>query len=64
MKRPAAQRLGCIYADIMQTVPNKVTVAFRELAEVCGAAGLTTHFEAIDELLVARGDSVHAHLYA
>lgn len=33
VKRPLAQRLGCIYADVMQTVPSKVTVAFRELTE-------------------------------
>ena len=33
VKRRLAQRLGCIYADVMQTVPNKVTVAFRELEE-------------------------------
>jgi phenylpyruvate tautomerase PptA (4-oxalocrotonate tautomerase family) len=33
VKRPLAQRLGCIYADVMQTVPNKVTIAFRELEE-------------------------------
>jgi phenylpyruvate tautomerase PptA (4-oxalocrotonate tautomerase family) len=33
VKRPLAQRLGNIYAEVMQTVPNKVTIAFRELEE-------------------------------
>jgi len=33
VKRRLAQRLGSIYADVMQTVPNKVIVAFRELEE-------------------------------
>ena len=33
VKRGLAQRLGTIYADVMQTVSNKVTVAFRELEE-------------------------------
>jgi phenylpyruvate tautomerase PptA (4-oxalocrotonate tautomerase family) len=33
VKRPLAQRLGCIYADLMQTDPTKVTIAFRELEE-------------------------------
>ena len=33
VKRPLAQRLGYIYADVMQTVPTKVTIAFRELEE-------------------------------
>ena len=44
VKRALAQRLGCIYADV-QTVPNKVIVAFRELAEGslwrCGVNGPT-----------------------
>lgn len=30
-KRSLALRLGNIYADVMQTTPDKVTVAFREL---------------------------------
>jgi phenylpyruvate tautomerase PptA (4-oxalocrotonate tautomerase family) len=33
VKRGLTQRLGSIYADVMQTVSNKVTVAFRELEE-------------------------------
>ena len=33
VKRSIAQRLGCIYAEVMQTVLSKVFVAFRELAE-------------------------------
>ena len=33
VKRGLAQRLGYIYAYIMQTVPGKVTIAFRELEE-------------------------------
>jgi phenylpyruvate tautomerase PptA (4-oxalocrotonate tautomerase family) len=33
VKRGLAQRLGSIYAEVMQTGRNKVTVAFRELAE-------------------------------
>ena len=31
VKRPLAGRLGDIYADVMQTTPNKVAIAFREL---------------------------------
>jgi phenylpyruvate tautomerase PptA (4-oxalocrotonate tautomerase family) len=46
VKRRLAQRLGSIYADVMQTVPNKVTVAFRELEEGslwrCGVGEPTT----------------------
>jgi phenylpyruvate tautomerase PptA (4-oxalocrotonate tautomerase family) len=41
VKRALARRLGDIYADVMQTTPSKVTIAFRELAEGslwrCGA---------------------------
>jgi phenylpyruvate tautomerase PptA (4-oxalocrotonate tautomerase family) len=33
VKRLLAQRLGFIYADIMQTVQDKVTIAFRQLEE-------------------------------
>jgi phenylpyruvate tautomerase PptA (4-oxalocrotonate tautomerase family) len=33
VKRRLAQHLGRIYADVMQTNPDKVTVAFRELEE-------------------------------
>lgn len=33
VKRRLAQRLGSIYAHVMQSAPNKVTVAFRELEE-------------------------------
>jgi phenylpyruvate tautomerase PptA (4-oxalocrotonate tautomerase family) len=46
VKRGLAQRLGTIYADVMQTVSNKVTVAFRELEEGslwrCGVGEPTT----------------------
>jgi phenylpyruvate tautomerase PptA (4-oxalocrotonate tautomerase family) len=31
VKRSLAGRLGNIYADVMQTTPNKVAIAFREL---------------------------------
>jgi len=41
VKRDLARRLGALYAEIMQTTPDKVSVAFRELAEGglwrCGA---------------------------
>jgi phenylpyruvate tautomerase PptA (4-oxalocrotonate tautomerase family) len=41
VKRPLAGRLGNIYADVMQTSPNRVAIAFRELGEGslwrCGA---------------------------
>jgi phenylpyruvate tautomerase PptA (4-oxalocrotonate tautomerase family) len=41
VKRPLAERLGNIYADVMQTTPNKVAIAFRELETgslwLCGA---------------------------
>src|SRR5580704_3658559 len=41
VKRPLAKRLGNIYADVMQTTPNKVAIAFRELETgslwLCGA---------------------------
>ena len=41
VKRPLAERLGNIYADVMQTTPNKVAIAFRELGTgslwLCGA---------------------------
>ena len=33
VKRPLAGRLGNIYADVMQTTPNKVAIAFRELED-------------------------------
>jgi phenylpyruvate tautomerase PptA (4-oxalocrotonate tautomerase family) len=46
VKRLLAQRLGHIYADVMQTASNKVTVAFRELEEGslwrCGVGEPTT----------------------
>jgi len=46
VKRRIAQRLGSIYADVMQTLPDKVTVAFRELEEGslwrCGVGEPTT----------------------
>jgi phenylpyruvate tautomerase PptA (4-oxalocrotonate tautomerase family) len=41
VKRPLARRLGNIYAGVMQTTPNKVAIAFRELEQGslwrCGA---------------------------
>jgi phenylpyruvate tautomerase PptA (4-oxalocrotonate tautomerase family) len=41
VKSPLARRLGKIYADVMQTSPNRVIIAFRELGEGslwrCGA---------------------------
>jgi len=46
VKRLLAQRLGYIYADVMQTASNKVTIAFRELEEGslwrCGVGEPTT----------------------
>jgi phenylpyruvate tautomerase PptA (4-oxalocrotonate tautomerase family) len=33
VKRLLAQRLGYIYANLMQTDPTKVRIAFRELEE-------------------------------
>ena len=33
VKRRLARRLGDLYADLMQTTPDKVSVAFRELGE-------------------------------
>jgi len=33
VKRDLARRLGALYAEIMLTTPDKVSVAFRELAE-------------------------------
>jgi phenylpyruvate tautomerase PptA (4-oxalocrotonate tautomerase family) len=33
VKRRLAQRLGYLFADIMQTTPDKVVIAFRELGE-------------------------------
>ena len=33
LKRALAERMGALYADIMQTTPDRVSVAFRELAE-------------------------------
>jgi len=46
VKRPLAQRLGNIYAEVMQTASNEVTIAFRELEEGslwrCGVGEPTT----------------------